>query len=200
MAYPIIIEQLIERLTRLPGIGRRGAERIVFWMLDQSEEDVAALATNIVHIKRKLRFCPYTNNLTQDDVCPIYQNDQRDRKIVCIVESPKDLLAIEKTGSYKGLYYVLLSTISPSEGRGPEDLNISKLNALLENNPIEEVVLATDADAEGEMTALHLSKVLKNKGIKVSRIGVGLPAGGSVEFADMSTLSMSLNARKEVVA
>jgi recombination protein RecR len=117
---------------------------------------------------------------------------------VCVVESPKDLIAIEKTGIWKGQYYVLLGTIAPSEGRGPDDLNLHKLMRRIDEGGVKEVVIATDADAEGEMTAMHLVKVLKPKGVKVSRIGLGIPMGSSVEFADLSTLSMSINARREM--
>lgn len=197
MQYPVVIENLIERLSQLPGIGKRGAERIIFWMLDQDTEIVSSLSEAIMDLKQKLRFCPYTNNLTEHEICPLYSNPTRDRRCLCIVESPKDLIAFEKTGSYKGLYYVLLNTISPSDGRGPDSFSLEKLYKMLRENQIEEVIIATDADTEGEMTAHYLTEMLKNKQVRnISRIGVGLPAGGSVEFADISTLSLSLSSRK----
>lgn len=195
--YPKLIEQLIDRLCKLPGIGRRGAERIVFWLLDHNEDDVLGLSHAMVELKKGLKFCRQCNSLTDQDVCTICQDTHRS-DAVCVVESPKDLIAIEKTGIWKGQYYVLLGTIAPSEGRGPDDLNLHKLMRRIDEGGVKEVVIATDADAEGEMTAMHLVKVLKPKGVKVSRIGLGIPMGSSVEFADLSTLSMSINARREM--
>ena len=196
--YPKLIENLLERLSKLPGVGRRSAERIVFWLLGQSIEDVKALANAIVQLKEGLHFCKSCNHLTENDLCMVCVDSNRDRKIICIVESPKDLLAIERTGSYRGLYYVLLGNISPTEGRGPDDLNLSKLIARIKEENIAEVVIATDPDTEGEMTAMYIGKELKPMGIRVSRIGMGIPMGSAVEYVDMSTLAMSLNSRRQV--
>ena len=196
--YPKLIENLLDQLSKLPGVGRRSAERIVFWLLSRDAVQVKALADSIVQVKEGLRFCKDCNNLTETELCLVCADQNRDRKTICVVESPKDLLAIERTGSYKGLYYVLLGNISPADGRGPEDLNIHKLISRIRDERIEEVVIATDPDTEGEMTALYLGKELKNAGIRVSRIGMGLPMGSAVEFVDMSTLTMSLNSRRVV--
>ncbi len=196
--YPRLIENLLERLSKLPGIGRRSAERIVFWLLSQDAVNVKALADSILQLKEGLRFCEKCNHLTETPLCLVCADSNRDRKMICVVESPKDLLAIEKTGCYRGVYYVLLGNISPADGRGPEELNTGKLMARLKDEGIEEVVIATDPDSEGEMTAMYLGKLLKSTGIKVSRIGLGLPVGGSMEFVDMSTLTMSLNSRRVV--
>ncbi len=198
MAYPRVIETLIENLMKLPGVGRRSAERMVFWFLDHTTEDAERMAESITELKEKLRFCRSCNNFTETDVCPICTDQTRDTKIVCVVENPKDAAAIEKTGHFKGLYFVLLGTVIPSEGQGLEDLNLHKLIKKIMDDGIEEVVIATDADMEGELTSLHLIKILQPLGVRVSRIGVGLPAGGSVEFADMSTLTMSLKSRRDV--
>ena len=196
--YPKLIENLIERLTKLPGIGRRSAERIVYWMLAQDAQNVKALADSIQQLKEGLRFCKQCNHLSEQELCLVCADPNRDRKIICIVESPKDLLAIERTGSYRGIYYVLLGNISPSEGRGPDDLNISKLISRIKDEGITEAVIATDPDAEGEMTSLYLSKELRTLGLRISRIGLGIPVGSAVEYADISTLAMSMNSRRVV--
>lgn len=196
--YPKLIETLIERLTKLPGIGRRSAERIVYWMLAQDAVNVNALADSIQQLKEGLRFCKQCNHLSEQELCLVCADPNRDRKIICVVESPKDLLAIERTGAYRGVYYVLLGNISPAEGRGPDDLNIAKLITRIKDEDIAEIVIATDPDAEGEMTALYLSKELKTLGRRVSRIGLGIPVGSAVEYVDMSTLTMSMNSRRVV--
>ena len=200
MSYPKLIENLIEKLTKLPGIGRRSGERIAFSILNHSKEEAYALAEGIVKLKESLMFCRLCNNLSDTEICLICSDTSRDDRTLCVVESPKDLLAIEKTGAFKGCYHVLLGTISPAEGRGPECIKIDHLfNRILRQN-IREVVIATDPDNEGEMTALYLIKQLKPKGIKVSRIGIGIPMGSSVEYSDISTLCVSLNSRREISA
>lgn len=199
MSYPRVIENLIEQLTKLPGVGRRSAERMVFWLLDHTGEEAERLAGSITELKERLRFCRSCNSFTESEICPICSDQTRDGKVVCVVENPKDAVAIEKTGQFKGLYFVLLGTVIPSEGQGLEDLNLHKLIRRVMEEGVEEIVIATDADMEGELTALHLIKVLKPLGVRISRIGVGLPAGGAVEFADMSTLTMSLKSRRSVL-
>jgi len=199
MSYPRLMEQLIEQFGKLPGVGRRSAERMVFWLLDHSKDDAFGLAEAIVHLKEKLMFCRKCNHLTETELCTVCQDASRDRSIICVVESPKDLLAIERSGSYKGLYHVLLGTISPTEGRGPEELKIHHLLDRVRAENISEVVIATDPDNEGEMTALFLTKQLHPLGVKVSRIGLGIPMGSAVEFADISTLSVSLISRREII-
>jgi recombination protein RecR len=196
--YPKLIENLIERLTKLPGIGRRSAERIVYWMLAQDSKDVKALADSIQQLKEGLRFCKQCNHLSEQELCLVCADSNRDRKIICIVESPKDLLAIERTSSYRGIYYVLLGNISPSEGRGPDDLKLPKLIARIKDEDIAEIVIATDPDAEGEMTALYLARELKDLKKRVTRIGMGIPVGSAVEYVDISTLAMSMNSRRLV--
>ena len=200
MSYPRVIETLIEQLMQLPGIGRRSAERMVFWMLNNTREDVARLAEGMTDLKDRLRFCRLCNNFTEVDVCPVCLDSTRDSSLLCVVESPKDAIAIEKTGSFKGHYFILLGTIAPTEGNGPDDLQLHKLFQKIASDTVREVVIATDADIEGELTALHLVKVLQPLGMKISRIGIGIPAGGAVEFADMSTLAMSLKSRRDVAA
>lgn len=198
MAYPKLIENLITKFSKLPGIGRRSAERVAFWLLNHTKEDARALAKSIVDLKEGLMFCRVCNNLSDTEICLVCSDTARDDKTICVVESPKDVLAIEQSGSYKGHYHVLLGTIAPADGIGPEDLKISQLINRVKTQKIEEVVIATDPDNEGEMTALYLIKQLKPLGVKVSRISVGIPMGGSLEYADMSTLGMSLTTRREI--
>jgi len=198
MAYPKLIENLIERLTKLPGIGRRSAERMAFWLLNHSREEADALARSIMGLKDGLMFCRICNNLSDTEICMVCSDTARDEKTICVVENPKDLLAIERSGSFKGHYHVLLGNISPADGCGPEDLKIGQLINRVRTQDIEEVVIATDPDNEGEMTALYLIDQLKSMEVKISRISVGIPMGSSLEFADMSTLGMSLTTRREI--
>ena len=199
MSYPRLIEQLIEKLIKLPGVGRRSAERIVFWFLDNPPEDASDLAKAIVSLKEGLRFCRICNNLSETEICMICSDTRRDEGTICVVETPKDLLAIERTGSFRGHYHVLLGAISPADGRGPDDLKIHHLKNRISSQNIKEVVIATDPDTEGEMTAIFLTRELKNMGVKVSRIGLGIPVGSSLEYADLSTLTMSLKSRREII-
>ena len=196
MAYPKLIENLIEKLVKLPGIGRRSAQRIVFYLLNNPPEDAQELAHSIMRLKDGLTFCRVCNNLSETEICLICSDTSRDDKIICVVEDPKDLLAIERTGAYRGHYHVLLGSISPAEGRGPDELKIHQLVKKVTTQNIKEVVIATDPDTEGEMTALYLTRELKNSGVKLSRIGLGIPVGSSLEYADLSTLSMSLTSRR----
>ena len=196
MSYPRLIENLIEKLTRLPGVGRRSAERMVFWFLNNPQEEVISLANNIVQLKEGLRFCRLCNNLSETEICMICSDTRRDEATICVVEDPKDLLAIERTGTYRGHYHVLLGAISPADGKGPDDLKIQHLIKRVTEQNIKEVVIATDADTEGETTALYLTRELRSTGVKLSRIGLGIPVGSALEYADMSTLSMSLACRR----
>jgi len=198
MSYPRLIESVIDQLTKLPGIGRRSAERMAFWFLKNPRDEVERTVTSIMRLKDGLRFCRLCNNFSETEVCPICSAPGRDTKTICVVENPKDLLALEQTRIYHGLYYVLLGAIAPSEGRGPDDLRLDRLIRLIKDRGIKEVIIATDADTEGEMTALHIQKVLKPSGLKISRIGLGLPVGSSLEYADLSTLTMSMSARREI--
>src|SRR3989338_4243193 len=198
MAYPKLIETLIERFSKLPGVGRRSAERMVFWLLNHPKEEAELLAESILKLKEGLMFCRICNNLSDTEICMVCSDTTRDASIICVVENPKDLLAIERTGSFKGHYHVLLGNICPSEGRGPEDLKIQPLLNRLRTQDIKEVIIATDPDNDGEMTSLYLMKVLKPLGIKTTRIGLGIPVGSSVEYTDLSTLTMSMTSRREI--
>jgi recombination protein RecR len=198
MAYPKLIENLIDQLNKLPGVGRRSAERMVYWLLNSKPEEVKELTDSITTLKEKLRFCRRCNHLTDLEICSMCMDATRDQKTICVVEDPKDVIAIEKSGSYKGSYHVLLGTIAPQEDRGPEDLKIPGLIERIKKEGIKEVIIATDSDNEGEMTALYLTKVLRPLNVPLSRIGIGIPAGSSLEYVDISTLSMSLTSRREI--
>jgi recombination protein RecR len=198
MAYPKLVESLIEQFTKFPGVGRRSAERMVFWVLNNPREESAAISEGILKLKDGLRLCLHCNNLSETDTCTICGDARRDRSIICVVEDHKHLLSIERTGVFKGLYHVLLGAIAPSEGRGPEDLNLQPLKDKIGALGVKEVVIATDPDTEGEMTAIHITNELRPTGVKVTRIGLGIPVGSSVEYADISTLTMSLTARREI--
>ena len=193
-----LIENLIGQFMKLPGVGRRSAERMVFWILNNPKDQAQAIAEGIVRLKDGLGFCRICSNLSESEKCSICEDPSRNQELICVVENPKDLLAIERTGTYKGQYHVLLGAISPAEGRGPGDLKIHQLVDRVTRQSIREVVIATDPDTEGEMTALHIINELKSTNVKVSRIGLGIPVGSSVEYADLSTLTMSLTSRREV--
>lgn len=198
MAYPKLVENLIEQFIKFPGVGRRSAERMVFWVLNSPREDSAAISESILKLKDGLRLCRHCNNLSETDTCAVCADPRRDRSMICVVEDHKHLISIERTGVFKGLYHVLLGAIAPSEGRGPEDLNLQPLKDKIAALGVQEVVIATDPDTEGEMTAIHITNELRPTGVKVTRIGLGIPVGSSVEYADMSTLTMSLTARREI--
>jgi len=196
--YTESIEKLIEYLIKFPGIGRRSAERIVSYILGASKEEVANLADGIRRVKENVRFCRICHNLSEQEICRICSDGRRKKELVCIVEKPGDVTAIEKAGNYSGVYHVLLGAISPLDGIAPSDLKIDSLLERVKENNITEVIIATDADTSGETTALYLAKLLKPFGVKISRIGLGLPIGSNLEYADVSTLTVALDSRREL--
>ncbi|MFA5311626.1 MAG: recombination mediator RecR [Candidatus Omnitrophota bacterium] len=196
--YTESIEKLIEGLIRLPGIGRRSAERVVSYILGAPKEEVKNLAEGIIKVKESVRFCALCHNLSEEELCKICQDQRRQKDVICIVEKPSDVTAIEKSGSFTGVYHVLLGAISPLEGKGPGDLKIDTLLTRIKQASIKEIIIATDADTEGETTALYLTKVIKPLGVRLSRIGLGLPVGSNLEYADSTTLSKSLEARRAI--
>jgi recombination protein RecR len=194
--YTESIEKLIEKLTYLPGIGRRSAERIVGHILNAGTEEVKGLAQAIVRVKEIVRFCKTCHNLSEQEECSVCRDLRRNRKILCVVERPNDVILIEKTGSFDGVYHVLLGSLAPLEGKGPTDLKIDSLLTRIAKENIQEVILATDSDTEGEATALYLTKLLKPTGVHISRIGLGLPVGSNLEYADPATLSKAMETRR----
>lgn len=196
--YTASIEKLMESLIKLPGIGRRSAERIVAHILGASKEEIKVLSESLARVKENVRSCAICNNLSEEETCKICQDLQRHKDIVCVVEKPGDVAAIEKAGNFQGVYHVLLGSISPLEGRGPGDLKIEGLIQRIKEGSIKEIIIATDADTEGETTALYLTKLLKPLGAHLSRIGLGLPMGSNLEYADATTLSKSLESRRAI--
>jgi recombination protein RecR len=189
------IEQLAEQFSQLPGIGRKTAHRLALYVLKMSRDEVVTLAKALVNVKDKVRYCTVCSNITESDPCAICSNTKRERSFICVVEEPHDVLAIEKTHEFKGLYHVLGGALSPLDGIGPDDLKIKELLQRLSGATIDEIILALNPNVEGEATTLYLSRLLKPLGIKVTRIARGLPVGSDLEFADEATLSRALEGR-----
>ena len=198
MTYAKPLMRLLEALEKLPGVGPRSAERMAFYLLRTSREEARQLAQAVADVKDRLRFCEVCFNLSEADRCEICQDASRDASLLCIVEEPKDVLAIEKTGAYRGLYHVLLGAIAPLDGIGPELLKMDELMARLAESAVQEVIVATDADKDGETTAAYLSKLLRTRGVKLTRIASGIPVGSHLEYADQATLARALEGRREL--
>jgi recombination protein RecR len=188
------IEHLAEQFAQLPGIGRKTAHRLALYVLKLSRDEVVTLARALVDVKDKVRYCSICSNITETDPCGICSNPKRQQTSICVVEEPNDVMAIEKTHEFKGLYHVLGGALSPLDGIGPEDLRVKELLQRM-GNTVEEVILAMNPNVEGEATTLYLSKLLKPVGVKVTRIARGLPVGSDLEFADEATLTRALEGR-----
>ena len=193
-----VVENLINELTRLPGIGRKTAQRLSFFIMGLPEEEALAIANAIIEIKKKARFCRQCFNITEEEVCYICRDPQRNKTTICVVEEPSNLIVIENTKIYNGLYHVLLGALSPIDGITPERLKIGELVNRVKQGGISEVIIATNPNTKGETTAQYLLQVLKHPGIKITRIAYGLPIGGDIEFADEVTLSKSIEGRREL--
>ena len=193
-ARPLL--RLLEALEKLPGVGPRSSERMAFYLLRASREEVRQLAQAVTDVKEQLRFCEVCFNLSDSSRCAVCQDASRDPSLLCIVEEPKDVLAIEKTGAFRGLYHVLLGAVAPLDGIGPELLKIDELMQRLTDGVVQEVIIATDADKDGEVTAVHLSKLIRPTGVKLTRIASGIPVGSHLEYADQATLSRALEGRR----
>ncbi len=196
--YPEPVARLIEALQKLPGIGPKTAQRLTFFLLKRPAAEVSALAEALVSVKTKIVHCSLCFNVTEEDPCRICRDPRRDQRALCVVEEPNDLLAMERTGEFRGRYHVLLGALSPLDGIGPEDLKVRELLARFETEGVEEVILATNPNVEGEATAIYLAKLLKPLGVRVTRIARGLPVGGDLEYADEVTLSKAFQGRREV--
>jgi recombination protein RecR len=191
------ITNLVQEFSKLPGIGPKSAQRITFHLLRSSEEQAKSLAEALLSLKVKITLCSSCYNVTEHDPCPICRNVQRDTSQICIVEQPQDIVALEHTGVYKGLYHVLHGAISPTEGIGADDIRIKELINRLQNNSVQEVILATNTNLEGEQTAMYLSRQITPLGIRVTRLARGLPYGTELEYADDVTLTRALEGRAE---
>ena len=196
--YARPLAQLIGQLTKLPGIGKKTAQRLAFYIIEMEQGEVNSLANSISEVQENLTYCSNCHNLTQKDPCHICNDPKRNEQLICVVESVKDIVAMEKTGEYSGLYHVLHGAISPIDGVGPDDIKIKGLLPRVQENEVEEIILATDPNVEGEATAAYISQLMKPLGIKVTRIAHGLPVGGDLEYADEVTLSKALEGRQEV--
>lgn len=193
-----IIENLITELMKLPGIGRKTAQRLAFFILAMPSEEAKGISKAINEVKGKARFCTKCFNITDTDLCSICRNNSRDRSKLCVVEEPGNILVVERSGSFKGLYHVLLGSLSPIDNITPEKLKIKALIERVEQDGIKEVILATNPNTKGEMTAQYIRELLKPFNIKVTRIAYGLPMGGDIEFADEVTLSKAIEGRREM--
>ena len=196
--YPEPVARLIEAFQKLPGIGPKTAQRLTFFLLKRPPEEVTALSEALARVRAQIVNCSVCFNVTEEDPCRICTDPSRDGKSLCVVEEPNDLLALERTGQFRGRYHVLLGALSPLDGIGPEDLRVRELLARLETQPVDEVILATNPNVEGEATAIYLAKLLKPLVGRVTRIARGLPVGGDLEYADEVTLGKSLEGRKEM--
>ena len=197
-SYEGSVQRLIDELGRLPGIGPKSAQRIAFHLLKLSKEDAHRLADVIVEVKAKVVWCKRCFNIAESDLCSYCSDERRDNHVVCVVEEPRDIVAIERTAEYRGRYHVLQGAISPIEGIGPEQLRVRELIARISAEGINEVIVATNPNIEGEATAMYLANLLKPAGLTVSRIASGLPVGGDLEYADEVTLGRAMSGRREI--
>jgi recombination protein RecR len=196
--YTAPVQSLIDELGRLPGIGPKSAQRIAFHLLKVPADDAARLAHAITDAKARVRFCERCFNVADDVLCPICNDDTRDSSVLCVVEESRDIVAVERTGEFRGRYHVLLGAMSPLEGIGPEQLKIRELVARIDPEGVQEIILCTNPNTEGEVTAMYLARLLKPIGLTVTRIASGLPVGGDLEYADELTLGRALEGRRAV--
>lgn len=190
------IQKLLDELERLPGIGPKSAQRIAYWILNSKSSDALRLADAIVEVKQKVHFCNQCFNYAQDDLCEICASEKRAQDVICVVSEPRDIPPIERTGAFSGKYHVLGGALSPLEGIGPDSLHVTELLARLNDPAIEEVIIATNPNVEGETTASYLARLLRPTGVKVTRLASGLPVGGDLEFADEVTLGRAIESRR----
>lgn len=196
--YALPIANLIDQFSKLPGIGRKSAQRLAFYVLEMDSEEAQKLSSAILEAKERIGFCQVCGNLTDKPVCSICSNTGRDKALICVVEGPRDIIAMEKSREYKGLYHVLHGTISPMENIGPQDIKIKELLNRLGDDTVKEVVIATNPTVEGEATALYISRLIKPLGVKVTRIAHGIPVGGDLEYFDEITISRAMENRREM--
>ncbi|MHB0977344.1 MAG: recombination mediator RecR [Candidatus Aquicultorales bacterium] len=194
-ASPVAV--LVEEFAKLPGVGPKSAQRLVFFLLKASPEEAKRLASAIVDLKEKVRFCSICFNVSVDETCQICSDPRRDKSIICVVEEPRDVVVLEKTGTIKGLYHILQGAISPIDGVGPDDIRIKELLARLSDG-VREIIVATNPNVEGEATAMYIARLVKPLGVTVTRIASGLPVGGDLEYADEVTLGKALEGRREM--
>lgn len=197
-AYLEPLARLLNALGKLPGVGKRSAARLAYHILEQPEADVRELAEAIYRARKDIHSCTVCGNYTDSDLCPLCRDDRRDRTAICVVRDPRDIAAVERSGNYHGLYHVLHGVISPNENRGPEDIHIRELLERLRDSTVREVILATNADLEGEATALYIARLIKPLGVSATRLAQGIQVGGDLEYADEVTLARALDNRREI--
>jgi recombination protein RecR len=197
-AYPVSLERLSEQFAKLPGIGTKTARRLAFFVLGMSDADAEAFASAILEARRTVHTCPVCQNLTDQETCPICADGTRDGSVICVVADPKDVIAMEKAREYRGRYHVLHGVISPLGNVGPEDLKIRELLQRVADEDIREVIMATNPDTEGDATAMYISRLLRPFGVKVTRLGFGVPVGSNLEYADDATMLKGLEGRREM--
>ena len=196
--YSEPIDRLINEFSKLPGIGRKTAQRLAFHVINMDIKDVTGLSKALVDVKNEIKYCSVCCNISDSEVCPICANSHRDPSTICVVEDPRDVAAMERTKDYSGRYHVLNGVISPMDGIGPDMLNIKELISMLGDGSVKEIIMATNPTIEGEATAMYISRLVKPMGIKVTRIAHGLPVGGDLEYADDVTISKALEGRREI--
>ncbi len=196
--YGNYITRLIEELSSLPSIGPKSAQRLAFYIIGMSQEKAESLANAIIEAKKNIKYCSVCCNLSDEDICPVCANPKRDHSTIMVVEDPRDMAAYEKTKEFKGVYHVLHGAISPMTGVGPNDIRIKELLDRIQKEPVNEIIIATNPNVEGEATAMYLSRLIKPLGIKVSRIANGVPVGGDLEYVDEVTLSRALEGRRQM--
>ena len=197
-SFPAALERLSEQFARLPGIGSKTAQRLAFYMLGLPQEQAEEFAEAILQARRTVHLCPICQNLTDQDVCPICADPERDQSLICVVAEPKDVIAMERAREYTGVYHVLHGVISPLSHVGPDDIRIRELLERVQSGTVREIIMATNPDTEGEATAMYLSRLLRGLGVKVTRLAYGIPVGSQLEYADEVTLLRALNGRQEM--
>lgn len=199
MAYKLTpLDVLVEQLRKLPGIGGKSAQRLAFHILNMSDEQVTTLSEAILKAKKEIHYCSVCQNLTDGEVCALCKSDKRDKSVICVVAQPSDVLAVEKTNDFNGVYHVLHGLISPSDNIGPKDIKIRELLNRLSDDTVKEIILATNPTVEGDATAMYLARLIKPMGINITRLAFGLPVGGDLEYADELTLSKAIENRREM--
>ena len=196
--FPASFEELIDGFASLPGIGRKSAQRLAFYILSVSDEEAESFANAVLEAKKNVHTCPVCQNLTDGDLCPVCASDSRDKTTVCVVSEPRDVLSIERSREYRGLYHVLHGALSPMNHVGPDDLRIRELLERVAGGEIREVIMATNPDTEGDATAMYISRLLRPFGVKVTRLGFGVPVGSNLEYADDATMLKALEGRREM--
>lgn len=199
MSYNVVpLQKLVEQFERLPGVGNKSAQRLAYFVLNMKDEEAENFSKAIMEAHEKIKYCSVCCNFSDDDLCPVCKSAKRDKSVICVVETPRDAMAIEDTNEYNGYYHVLHGAISPLDGKGPDDLTIKQLLSRLSDGEVKEVIMATNPTVEGEATAMYISRLLKPMGIKITRLAYGIPVGGDLEYADGVTLARALEGRSEL--